>query len=210
MIPLTPWRASSTGAMTRILRSSHRRLRPGANHSILRFAEEMNGNWYAWGQGVNGNTPDQYVEAWRHVHDLFVDAGATNAIWVWCPNIEQPNYRTFDYLYPGDAYVDWVGLDGYNAASVWQTPWMSMAQLFSASYDDLAALTDKPMMIGETASTEVGGDKAQWITSAFLNDIPSLFRGFSSSFGTITSRTLTGVSIRHRPRSRPTATWSGA
>ncbi len=139
---------------------------------FLRFAAEMNGNWYAWGQGVNGNTPDQYVGAWRHVHDLFVDAGATNAIWVWCPNIEQPNYRTFDSVYPGDAYVDWVGLDGYNAASVWQTPWMSIAQLFGASYDDLAALTHKPMMIGETASTEVGGDKAQWITSAFLNDIP--------------------------------------
>ena len=138
----------------------------------LRFAHEMNGNWYPWGQGVNGNTPAEYVQAWRHVHDLFVKEGATNAIWVWSPNVDDGN-APFTNLYPGDAYVDWVALDGYNAASVWNSPWMSLGQLFGTSYDTLAALTSKPMMIAETASTEVGGNKAAWITDGFLSDIPT-------------------------------------
>jgi hypothetical protein len=39
---------------------------------MLRWGHEMNGNWYPWGAGVNGNTPQDYVAAWRHLHDLFV------------------------------------------------------------------------------------------------------------------------------------------
>jgi Glycosyl hydrolase family 26 len=42
---------------------------------LLRFAHEMNGNWFQWGAGVDGNTPAQYVAAWRHVHDVFVQQG---------------------------------------------------------------------------------------------------------------------------------------
>lgn len=58
---------------------------------LLRFAHEMNAYWYPWGTGAgnpNGNTPLDYVAAWRHVHDIFTAVGATNAIWVWCVNTE--------------------------------------------------------------------------------------------------------------------------
>jgi beta-mannanase len=53
---------------------------------FLRLAHEMNGNWYPWCAGVNGNTASQYVKMWRHVHDLFTGVGATNVTWVWCVN----------------------------------------------------------------------------------------------------------------------------
>ncbi len=52
---------------------------------FLRFNWEMNGNWFPWGESVNGNQPGEYVAAWRHVHDIFTSVGATNATWVWCP-----------------------------------------------------------------------------------------------------------------------------
>ncbi len=52
---------------------------------LLRFAHEMNGTWYPWAGGINGNTAAQYVAAWRHVHDIFAAAGATNVRWVWSP-----------------------------------------------------------------------------------------------------------------------------
>ena len=52
---------------------------------FLRFNWEMNGNWFPWSEGVNGNNPGEYVAAWRHVHDIFAAVGATNATWVWCP-----------------------------------------------------------------------------------------------------------------------------
>ncbi|MGH2389373.1 MAG: RICIN domain-containing protein, partial [Chloroflexota bacterium] len=86
-------------------------------------------------------------------------------------------------LYPGDAYVDWVGLDGYNDGtdtSAGYSGWQTFSQVFGYSYDALAALTQKPMMIGETASTEESSNPtvqntASWITSAFFTEIPSRF-----------------------------------
>ena len=55
---------------------------------FLRFNWEMNGDWFAWAEGVNGNKAGEYVAAWRHVHDIFTQVGATNATWVWCPNVD--------------------------------------------------------------------------------------------------------------------------
>ncbi|MET0765648.1 MAG: glycosyl hydrolase [Blastococcus sp.] len=80
----------------------------------VRFAHEMNGSWYQWGQGVNGNTAADYVAAYRHVHDVVTAAGATNVVWVWSPItvISRPNVPLAP-LYPGDGYVDWLGLSVY-------------------------------------------------------------------------------------------------
>ncbi|HYG96563.1 MAG TPA: Ig-like domain-containing protein, partial [Solirubrobacterales bacterium] len=82
---------------------------------FLRFNWEMNGQWFAWHEGVNGNKTGESVAAWRHVHDIFTEVGATNATWVWCPNVDpEGHHLKLPGLYPGDAYVDWTGLDGYN------------------------------------------------------------------------------------------------
>src|SRR3954447_19667810 len=80
----------------------------------VRFAHEMNGSWYPWGQGVSGNTAADYVAAYRHVHDVVTSAGANNVVWVWSPItvISRPNVPLAP-LYPGDGYVDWLGLSVY-------------------------------------------------------------------------------------------------
>lgn len=147
----------------------------------LRFAHEMNGSWYPWGADVNGNTPDDYVAAWRHVLGIFREEGATNVRWVWSPNVllssagpsaalndiaPATSYRSY---YPGDDYVDWVALDGYNWGG---TGWQSLSEVFARSYDTLVALTEKPVMIAEVGCTEQGGDKAAWIESGLLTEIP--------------------------------------
>ena len=125
---------------------------------FLDFAAEMNGD-EAWG----GNNPTLYVAAYRHIHDIFTAAGATNVIWAWCPNVtdtEGGNRTTMEY-YPGDSYVDWTGVDGYN----WGTAnggWQSFQQVFKDIYPLLAA-KKKPIIIGEMSSAEAGGDKAKWI-----------------------------------------------
>jgi hypothetical protein len=141
----------------------------------LRFAHEMNGNWYPWSSGVNGNTSAEYVAAWRHVHDIFRQEGATNVKWVWAPNVSYPGTTPYAQLYPGDAYVDWVGLDGYNWGATSTSSWTSFYNIFGSSYAEMAALTSKPMMIAETASAEQGGDKAAWIRQGLLTDVPSRF-----------------------------------
>jgi hypothetical protein len=142
----------------------------------LRPMHEMNGDWYPWGRGVNGNTPGDFVAAWRHLHDLFVAEGATNVKWVWSPNVRYGSEYPLADLYPGSAYVDWLGLDGYNWGldhHLGQPKWQSFEQIFGATYREVTKLAPgKPLMVAETASTENGGDKAQWILQTFLNDVP--------------------------------------
>ncbi|HVC80131.1 MAG TPA: glycosyl hydrolase [Chloroflexota bacterium] len=142
----------------------------------LRFAWEKNGNWSAWSPGLNGNTSASYVAAWRHVHDIFVAEHATNVRWVWAPNVAFHGSTPFAEVYPGDEYVDWVALDGYNwgAVGAWHS-WTSAYQTFGPSLLSLMALTNKPIMISEIASTELGGDKAAWIDNWFLHDLPAYF-----------------------------------
>jgi len=130
----------------------------------LRFAHEMNGNWYPWAAGVNGNSAADYIKAWRHVHAIFEAAGADNVQWVWSPNRDYPGATPLDALYPGDEYVDWVGIDGYNFGTEKDgQSWRSFNETFKATYDIVTALSARPVMIGETGSTEAGGDKAAWI-----------------------------------------------
>jgi len=135
---------------------------------FLRFNWEMNGNWFAWMEGVNGNQPGEAVTAWRHVHDIFAEAGATNASWVWCPNVDPDNaLRDLASLYPGDAYVDWTCLDGYNAGTNPHESdhWRTFDQLYSSTYKEITETIapSKPMIVGEVGSTEYGGSKASWI-----------------------------------------------
>jgi hypothetical protein len=148
---------------------------------FLRFNWEMNGTWFPWSEGVNGNRAGQYVAAWRHVHDLFAEQGATNVTWVWCPNVDydnDPQAITSDY--PGDAYVDWTGLDGYNWGTNPAKPdrWKTFNQVYRSSYLHLIenVAPSKPMMIGEVASTEYGGSKAGW-TEDMLARLPTEYPG---------------------------------
>jgi hypothetical protein len=130
---------------------------------MVRFAHEMNLHGSPFGPGKDGNTPAAYVAAWRHVVSMFRAAGATNVRWVWSPNTYCSGHCPFTAFYPGDKWVDWVGLDGYNYAAVDGIPWYSFKRIFSSSYAILSHLTAKPMMVGETGSTDLGGSKAGWI-----------------------------------------------
>jgi beta-mannanase len=123
----------------------------------LRPLHEMNARHYPWAQ-QGSNTPAKFIAAYRHIHDIFVAEGATNVKFVWCPNISYniPNY------YPGNAYVDYAAIDGYNDGK----PWRSFSSLFGTTYDAVAAVTPKPIFIAETACAK-GPAKAAWITDMF-------------------------------------------
>ncbi len=150
---------------------------------FLRFDHEMNGWWFAWSEQMNGNHPGDYVKAWRHVHDIFTQVGATNVTWVWCINVTgNPQLTPADELYPGDAYVDWVAMDGFNWGSDNGSYWQTFYQVFEHTYIELGQLAPaKPLMIGEVASSEKGGplgspaSKAAWITDAFTKQLPLNF-----------------------------------
>jgi hypothetical protein len=150
------------------------------NHPFfLRFNWEMNGNWFPWHEGVNGNQAGESVKAWRYVHDIFIAVGVTNVTWVWCPNIEYSGSTSLASLYPGDAYVDWTGIDGYNWGTNPAKPdkWKSFETIYKPTYRKIVETIapGKPMMIGEVASTEYGGSKAAWIKD-MLAKIPADYK----------------------------------
>lgn len=164
---------------------------------FLEPLHEMNGNWYPWGGTVNGNTPSDYVAAWRHLYAIFQEEGATNVTWTWTTNRDSvPNTagnQPAGY-WPGAGYVDWVGLDAYNWGTAQGKQWWSVEQTFGAGLDWLRQL-GKPIIVAETACAEVGGDKAGWIDTLFetltgaYRDLVDAVVWFDEPFGVFDWRT---------------------
>jgi autotransporter-associated beta strand protein len=140
---------------------------------FLRFAHEMNGTWYPWSPGVNGNTSAQFVQMWRHVHDIFTGIGATNVTWVWCVNVIPGLPTPINQLYPGDNYVDWISLDGYNRLA---NPWQDFSAVAATTITQLTNIAPgKPIMVGETGCNQTNNPtetKAQWFLNALTNYLP--------------------------------------
>lgn len=131
----------------------------------LRFAHEMNGNWYPWAEASNGNRPGDFVKAWRHVHAIFTAAGAWNVEWVWAPVA----LHVTGQLYPGAAYVDRVGLSGFvGGVQLRFARFRSFDALLGRPLRALGQIAPrKPVEISELGVSDQGGDKAGWITGMF-------------------------------------------
>jgi len=146
--------------------------------AYLRLAHEANGNWYPWSPADSSNTASDYVAMWRHVHALFGGVGldAAHVQWVWAVNNTDVGSTTAEQLYPGNNYVDWVALDGYNwgASQSWSS-WQSPNQVFEAMIGRLRLLTASaiPLAITEvatTSNTTTGTSiaaKSAWISSFY-------------------------------------------
>ena len=112
---------------------------------ILSFAHEMNGNWYAWGAGRT--SPHDFIAAWRHIVQLFRDDGVSNATWVW--SVNSTNVGPGGSLrkwWPGAAWVNWVGVDGYYYAAG-----DSYNSVFGRTIAQIRTFSHAPVMISETA-----------------------------------------------------------
>jgi len=155
------------------IRSFARELTAFPRPVLLRVMHEMNGNWYPWCGTVNGNSPDEFIDAWHHIRDVANSEALSRILWVWSPYAQSyppdPFNKMEDY-FPGDEVVDRVAIDGYNwgqtsHVSVWQ----SFEEIYSDAYKTAISLSKHPIIIGETASTEIGGSKGLWIIDAFNN-----------------------------------------
>ena len=171
MITWEPWhqplREIAAGRHDAYIRSSARDARRWRRPILVRFAHEMNGDWYPW--GAHDTPPLVYVRAWRQVVRIFRRAGARNVRFVWTPNVDYGGLPLMRRLYPGDRWVDWVGLSGFSWGGPWE--WESAYDVFHNSYRSITRFTDKPFMIAETAAGEVGGDKPKWIVRTFAHDL---------------------------------------
>ncbi len=136
---------------------------------LLRFGFEFNGDWFTW-----GGDPERFVAAWRRVRGIFNEVGASNVEWVWAANVtSHPDGPANDLTryYPGDEFVDWVAVDGYNwgdGFKEWHR-WSSFEELFHTVLDRFAKLyPDKPVMIAEFGCPEgKPNQKSTWIREAY-------------------------------------------
>ncbi|CAN5380955.1 hypothetical protein BH23BAC2_BH23BAC2_05740 [soil metagenome] len=129
---------------------------------FLRWGHEMNDPYrYPW--GPHNNSPEDYILAWQYIVNKFREVGAGNVIWIWSPHIA---YDTSSQYYPGNDYVDWIGLTTLNYGTVapW-SQWWSFEEIFDKGYNEFSTY-DRPMMISEFGSLDVGGDRAVWYKEA--------------------------------------------
>lgn len=139
---------------------------------FLRYCWEMEGKWQRYSAG----DPEDFVASWRRMWGRFnrvVDGVRANdyVAWVWTS-------RTWDFdipegvewatsFYPGDAYVDWIGADGYNWYDC-RNQWRGFVTIFGPWYE-WASTRPKPLMVPEMGTTEDDareGRKAKWISGA--------------------------------------------
>jgi len=131
---------------------------------------EMNGAWYAWGR------QPEFIEAWRRFHKIVAEQGATNVTWTWLVNgiWSDPESDPTPY-YPGDAYVDWTGIDSYNWGRMPAQPdrWENPDQVITPTLEILQTVAPaKPVAVVENASTEYGGNKTDWIREMLTDYLP--------------------------------------
>lgn len=128
---------------------------------ILSFGHEMNGTWYSWGYGRA--SPATFVAAWRHVVRVFRDEGAANVTWLWTVNSIKGASSALRQWWPGAAWVNWVGIDGYYFRAT-----DTFGSVFGTTIADIRAFSSAPLLIAETA---VG------ITTDRESQIDGLFSG---------------------------------
>ena len=136
----------------------------------MRPLHEANGDWYDWGVGKAGagNTDANVAEAFRHIVGIFREESVENVKWVWTTNASnQGSGTSLTGTYPGDEYVDYISIDGYNwgTSQSWSR-WQTFSQVFKKAYDALANI-NKPLFIAEISCSEKGGSKAEWIADMF-------------------------------------------
>jgi hypothetical protein len=140
---------------------------------LLRPYWEFNGTWMLW-----SSKGQPFIDAWRRTVAKIREGGGTNVGFVWSP---ASGYQAEALTsYPGDDYVDWVGVSAYNwnRVGVWCSPynpgpWCELRGILSYDAANYPTIYDhysesKPFMVAEWGSAEdpfTLGRKRQW----FLN-----------------------------------------
>ncbi|MBT5954216.1 hypothetical protein HOG98_05795 [bacterium] len=136
---------------------------------FIDFAPNFNNQDIPWSVFQNYKRPKSYKNAYRRVVDIFREEGAINAIWVWSysnQNSPETRWNNPNKAYPGDDYVDWIGVTGYNRGDINNHHWESFEDLFKQGVKQAKLrYSSKPVMISEVGTVKNGGDKSEWFSS---------------------------------------------
>ncbi len=133
---------------------------------IIAPFEEVNGYWTPWsGTGIFGSH-DDYIKTYRYLRTFFK---SDNVSFAWVVNhisLPETESNSISAYYPGSAYVDIIGINGFNFGD----PWLSFDEIFSAAVKEVSKYK-KPIYVFSTGTGENDADsdkKPKWITG-FLN-----------------------------------------
>jgi hypothetical protein len=156
----------------------------------VRLMHEPNLSRYHWGvtrESYGPSAADIYRQLWRHIVSRVRSSPEgrtrTRLQLVFCANAESvpgpgntpgADWNTIEAYYPGNEWVDAVGVDGYNWGDTqiperhgWRSSWRSFDEILGPAVVALRRLApDKPLHVYETASASTGGDKAAWLRDA--------------------------------------------
>ncbi len=137
---------------------------------LVEFGTEVNGNWFPWNGQYNGggttdgygdpNSPDgpeRFKDAYRHIIDICNNNGANNITWFFHVDdysLPEEDWNNFENYYPGDEYIDWIGISIYGAFDKHED-YYEFSYLLDEVYPRLTILTNKPIAILEFAITEM-------------------------------------------------------
>ena len=141
------WAKVASGTYDRkIIDPQARRIKAYGKRVFFSFDQEVDA------RVGDAGTPQEYVAAYRHIHDRFKELGVDNVVWVWTVSGYLESGKLFEQLYPGDDYVDWIGMDQYNYfACHGTTDWKDFDHSQRPTYDWLRThiSADKPIMFAE-------------------------------------------------------------
>jgi hypothetical protein len=151
---------------------------------MVEFGTEVNGDWFPWNGKWNGGSetdeygnprladgPERFRDAYRHIIDLFRAQGADNITWVFHADAESSpgaDWNSMAAYYPGDDYVDWLGLSVYGPQEPGEE-WRAFRPVMDRGYAELSKVADeKPIGLLEFGAIQEDGNelKAEWIRDA--------------------------------------------
>ena len=138
---------------------------------ILEFGTEVNGDWFPWSGAQNGggnqdgfwdsslaDGPERFQHAYRHLVRIFREVGVADVTWFFHVDGEgapSESWNRFSHYYPGDEWVDWIGLSLYGPIRPEGIGYESFESKLSQIYPELAAISPhKPLAIIEWGITE--------------------------------------------------------
>lgn len=137
----------------------------GHGRILLRFAHEMDGSWFPYGDSRCTNTTTKFKAMWRHVVGIFRHDGATNVKFVWSPLVATTGTKS---LYPGNSWVDYVGFSAFNWAKSKHRPWLSLATLVQRATTGLTKYSNRPWIITEMGSVHQSGQsRPSWLKAGY-------------------------------------------
>lgn len=159
---------------------------------IVEYGTEVNGAWFPWNGKWNGggkkkrygdpgypDGPERFRDAYRHIIDVMREEGALNITWVFHVNnddVPGKSWNTFEKYYPGDEYINWIGVSVYGAQTPADEEWPLFGDMMDEVYPRLESLaTGKPIVVLEFGVTSGNtlGDQAEWAEAA-LTDMTAL------------------------------------